>query len=527
MSHELLTCAEMGRADQATIAGGTAGITLMEAAGAAVAQEVMAALGPQPRRVVVLAGPGNNGGDGWVAARHLATAGWPVEVASTVARGALRGDARLAADQWMGSVLPISEAAARFAAAPDETAPPVVIDALFGAGLSRPIEGEVADLLASLAASPAAVVAVDVPSGVSGDDGAVMGMAAPAMLTVSFFRPKPGHWLMPGRALRGRLVIADIGIQDGVLREIAPVTMLNRPSLWRHALGAPVASDHKYRRGHLVVAGGPPETAGAARLAARAGLRAGAGLVTIACLSDALSIYAGADPAVMTRVSPTPEAFEQLLRDRKVAAAVLGPGQGVDALTRDWVRRALARLPAAVLDADALTAFAATPDLLFDQIREVTGDGARVVLTPHDGEFARIFPDLSDAGRLDRARIAADRTGAVVVLKGADSVIAAPGGAGGGSGGGARIAINGNAPARLATAGAGDVLAGITGGLLAQGLPAFEAAAAAVWLHGAAARRLPRGLIAEDLPDALPAVLDAVAPGTDPTLDPLGFGLDG
>ncbi|MEN2979188.1 NAD(P)H-hydrate dehydratase [Tistrella bauzanensis] len=527
MSYELLTCDEMGRADRAAIAGGIAGSALMEAAGQAVAREVVAAFGPQPRRVVVLAGPGNNGGDGWVAARVLAEAGWPVDILSLVAVARLAGDARLAADRWTGRVLPLSQAEDRLKPTDSDAAAPVVIDALFGAGLARPVDGEAARLLSLVQVLDLPVVAVDVPSGVSGDDGQVRGMAVRAALTVSFFRAKPGHWLLPGRDLRGRLVIADIGIPPAVLRPIGPRIAINRPPLWQAALTAPAAGDHKYRRGHLVVAGGPPETAGAARLAAHAGLRAGAGLVTVACLSDAMSIFAGTDPAVMTRVVPTPEAFERMLQTRRVAAAVLGPGQGVDALTRDWVRRAIACLPALVLDADALTAFEDSAADLFSQIRAATARGARIVITPHDGEFGRLFPDLAADGgtRIERVRAAADRCGAVVVLKGADTVIAGPDDAGAPAHG--RLAINGNAPARLATAGAGDVLAGIAGGLLAQGMAAFEAAAAAVWLHGAAARLLPRGMIAEDIAGMLPRVLQAVAPSDDDGLDALGFGLDG
>jgi ADP-dependent NAD(P)H-hydrate dehydratase / NAD(P)H-hydrate epimerase len=483
----VLTVDESYAADAAAAEMGVAGVELMGNAGRAVAEAVRARWQHQP--VAVLCGPGNNGGDGFVAARHLAAAGWPVKLALLGERSHLTGDAAHHAAAWDGAVHALSPAVLEEGA--------LVIDALFGAGLSRPLEGAARETIQAVAAGGFPVVAVDVPSGLSGDSGRVLGDAlAPADLTVTFFRKKPGHLLLPGRTYCGDLVVADIGIPETVLRGIQPGGFENGPDLWGPCYPWRGPQDHKYRFGHALVVGGDTMT-GAARLASRAALRVGAGLVTLACPERQLPIYAMASASVITAPLGGRGDFRSLLGDLRRNAVLLGPGNGINNETRG---RALAALLAGrqiVLDADALSVFERDPEVLFDAIAHI-GPGA-AVLTPHDGEFARLFADLvSNADRLARARAGAAVSGAVVLLKGGDTVIAAADG---------RAAINTNAPPELATAGTGDVLAGLVVGLLAQGMPAFEAAAAACWLHGEAAQRLGPGLISEDLSEALPAVL--------------------
>jgi NAD(P)H-hydrate epimerase len=481
----LLTVAEMGRADAAAIAGGIPGITLMEAAGRAVAAEAFRRWGP--RATLVLAGPGNNGGDGYVAARHLAAAGWPVRLAALVPASALKGDAALAAARWSGPAAPLDESAL--------AERPLVIDALFGAGLARPLEGAARAMVEAVAAGGLDCLGVDVPSGVHGDTGAVLGAAPPCRATVTFFRRKPGHLLLPGRALCGELVVADIGIPDRVLTAIAPRQRENGPPAWREALPVRRLDDHKYRRGHaLLVAGGG--MAGAIRLAARAARRIGAGLVSVAAPPESHAAVAADWPGTMLLPLGAPEDVPTLLADARRNALLIGPGAGADRATAARTRAILATRRAAVLDADALTAFAGDPAGLFAAI------AGPCILTPHEGEFSRLFDLPAGLGKLERARRAAAASGAVVLLKGADTVIAGPDGT---------ALINANAPPTLATGGSGDVLAGLAVGLLAQGMPALDAAGAAAWMHGAAAARFGPGLIAEDLVEALPAVLRALA----------------
>lgn len=486
---EILSVSEMGQADRAAIAGGIPGFALMHSAGRAVAMVADAMAGEGA--VLVIAGPGNNGGDGFVAATELAGRGREVSVMLLGERAALKGDAALAAADWQGPVT---------RCAPEAIGDPaLIIDALFGAGLDRAITGDAAVMIAAMNASGAPVLAVDLPSGVNGDSGAVMGVAVHAAATVTFFRRKPAHLLLPGRVLCGEVHVADIGIPEKVLATIAPLTFENVPELWADAVPVPRIEGHKYARGHAVVVSGTVAATGAARLAARAALRAGAGLVTVASPHDALVVNAAALTAVMVREAGTPEELAALLADRRLNACVIGPGAGVGARTRELVSAALAAGCGLVLDADALTSFADDPPALFGAIAEGTRSG--VILTPHDGEFCRLFKEIAPAdqtlAKLERARAAARRAGAVVLLKGADTVIAAPDG---------RAAITANAPPWLATAGAGDVLSGMIGGLLAQSVPAFEAACMAAWMHGEAAQAFGPGLIAEDLAALLPGV---------------------
>jgi NAD(P)H-hydrate epimerase len=470
----LLTTAEMYGADRAAMAAGVAGPQLMEKAGAAVADEIKRRWSPRP--TLVLCGPGNNGGDGFVAARLLAEADWPVRVALLGTRDKLKGDAAWAAGTWQGPVELLQPNAFVGAA--------LVVDAIFGAGLDRAVEGVARATIEALAGSGLPVVAVDVPSGVSGDSGEILDAAAPAQVTVTFFRRKPGHLLQPGRALCGDVVVADIGIPASVLTEIAPATAENAPALWSHALPVPKPSDHKYSRGHVVVIGG--EMTGAARLAAMAAARIGAGMVTVLAPAASLPMLASLPAAIIVAARPKPPALGEWLRQRRAAAVLIGPGLGHTSEARAYINACLAADLPAVLDADALTAFADHAEGLSRPRRRAT------VLTPHAGEFARVFGG-QQGNRLDRTRAAAASTGAILVAKANDTIIADPAG---------RAAINANAPPWLASAGTGDVLAGMILGLLGQGMPGFEAAAAAVWLHGARAQERGQNLIADDLVNA-------------------------
>jgi ADP-dependent NAD(P)H-hydrate dehydratase / NAD(P)H-hydrate epimerase len=487
LTHDLLTTSEMAEADRLSIACGIPGIALMESAGRAVAEAAGAMMKPGAK-VAVLCGPGNNGGDGFVAARVLAGRGFDVSLALLGSRETLKGDALLAAQGWDGPILAPESV--------DLAAQDLIIDALFGAGLSRPVTGEAETLVRAINRSGRPVLAVDVPSGLDGNTGQAEGAVVAAQKTVTFFRMKPGHVLYPGRRLCGETVVADIGIPATVLATIKPQTCTNDASLWKHALRVPSEEGHKFDRGHLLVLSGGIESTGAARLAAHAGARAGAGLVTVASPSDALAVNAAALSDIMVRSSDGATGLEHLLEDKRRNAVVLGPGAGAGEPLKSCVRLVLDKGRALVLDADALTSFSSNAAGLKALIGE--NHASSCVATPHDGEFSRLFAAeshiLSASGRLERARRAAAFLGLVVVLKGPDCVIAAPDG---------RALINTNGSPWLATAGSGDVLAGAIGGFLAQSLPAFEAAAAAVWLHAEAGRALGAGLLARDLPVAM------------------------
>ena len=489
---ELLTPRDMSRADQLAVEHGVASLALMEAAGRAVADAARRLVKPGGR-IAVLCGPGNNGGDGFVAARLLKRASYDVRLFLAGDKTALKGDAAEMARRFDGPVRPLDPF--------QFDSLNLVIDALFGAGLTRPIEGVAADVIAAVAEHGTPVLAVDVPSGLDGETGQVLGPVLKATETVTFFRLKPGHLLYPGRGLCGHVRVADIGIPPRVLDELDIKAFANKPALWRDRFPRPSAEGHKYGRGHALVVSGPPEATGACRLGARGALRAGAGLVTVASPLDAVSVNALHLTAIMLKPFEGPEGLAALLGDVRKNSVLIGPGVGVGEATCRLVEAALRSEAAVVLDADALTSFAGQADRLRAALAERSS--GRVVLTPHDGEFARLFGD-DEGTRFDRARKGAADIGAVVLLKGPDTVIAAPDGA---------AAINFNAPPWLATAGSGDVLAGFITGLLAQRMPAFAAAAAAAWLHGEAASDFGPGLIAEDLPERLPVVLSRLLDG--------------
>jgi hydroxyethylthiazole kinase-like uncharacterized protein yjeF len=484
---ELLTAEEMACADRLTSEGGVPGATLMENAGRAVADEVSRRF-PDAETVAVLCGPGNNGGDGFVAARHLKERGYKVRLGFNGDPARLPADAAAMAERWGEARQKLSSDLL--------SGGDVVVDALFGASLARPIEGAFAELIDRVNASDLPVVAIDVPSGIDGTTGEVRGTAIKAIATVTFFRRKPGHLLLPGRLHCGEVKLAQIGIPDSVLATIAPKTFANKPSLWLSDFRWPKPEGHKYARGHAVVVSGPAYSTGAARLGARGALRAGAGLVTVASPRDAIKVNAAQLTAIMVRgEADDARALASLLADERKNAVLIGPGVGLGERTKELVRAALASKAAVVLDADAITSFADDAKQLFAAIKSRE---APVVITPHDGEFARLFGDLQAASKLERARAAAARSGATILLKGPDTVVAAPDGL---------ASINANTSPWLATAGSGDVLGGMVAGLLAQRMDGFHAASAATWLHGAAARAFGPGLIAEDISEMLPAVL--------------------
>jgi NAD(P)H-hydrate epimerase len=494
MANELLAVSQSYEADRLAVAAGMPSLTLMENAGRAAADAICERW--QPCTVAVLCGRGNNGGDGFVVARHLRARGWDVRLALLGRRDSLEGDAAEMARRWDGPDEPVS------ATILDDAA--LVVDALFGAGLSRRLEGAAKEVVAALNKLPVPVVAVDVPSGLHGDLGRPVegkdGLCVEADLTVTFFRKKPAHVLMPGRLKCGEVIVADIGIPAAELRTIQTRMFENGPALWGTRYPWPDPLGHKYGRGHCVVVSGPAHATGAARLAARGALRVGAGLVSVASPPDAVPINATALTAIMVKPFAGAGGLADLLKDARFNAVVIGPGCGAGRETQDLIAAVLAGKTAAVLDADALTSFKDEPNALFAQLREAA------VLTPHEGEFERIFPGLlaKAQNRIEAARAAAATAKCTVLLKGPDTMIAAPDG---------RAAVNTNAPPWLATAGSGDVLSGMIGGLMAQGMDSFEAACAGAWLHGEAANCFAIGLIAEDIPEMLPPVLRALHDG--------------
>lgn len=502
MSNELLSPAEMAEADRLAIATGPLdGIGLMRRAGEAVAAVVLAHY-PQASRVHVLCGPGNNGGDGYVIARILAASGVDTAI---WASGAPRPgtDAALAAAECPIKPRPLSEFAAEVGS--------IVVDALYGAGLSKPLSGEDARAVEVATELGLPVVAVDLPSGVSGESGDILGRAFRAQVTVTFARRKPGHLLLPGRERCGQIVLADIGIGDGVIAQLKSQTFENRPAVWLKEFPVPAIDAHKYKRGHVGVFSGGPSATGAARLSAMAAARSGAGAVTVLSPANAMQVNAMHLTSIMLREADAIEDVHDFLGDRRSSSFVLGPGFGVGDKARDFALAVLARtrrdggVEGLVLDADGITSFRNASSTLFEAASRP--DAPALIMTPHEGEFGRLFPEITDdksLSKLAKARSAAARANATVVYKGADTVIAAPDG---------RAAINSNGAPWLATAGSGDVLAGIIAGLLAQGMPAFEAACAAVWIHAEAGSRFGPGLIAEDLTLALLPVLRELVGG--------------
>lgn len=476
MARDILTVAQMAEADRDAITRGASVMTLMERAGEAVADAVRSRYARRP--VVIWCGPGDNGGDGYVTARHLRRRGWPVVVEA--ASPPSSEGCRWAASRWKGEVRPVSA---------DTAAGTLYIDALFGAGLSRPLEGEVARLARATREWAAPIVAVDTPSGLLGDTGGALGGAAfRADLTVTFHRRKLAHVLLEGRKACGEIVVADIGLGPTPAGELFE----NDPELWGSRFPWPALDAHKHSRGRLNVIGGEMWRTGAARLAARGALRIGAGAVTLLSPPGALATNAAHLEAIM--LAPFGAEADLAVAAEEADAVIIGPAAGVGEGTVRNLQALASTGAALVVDADALSSFRYDVESLFACLDRDD------VLTPHPGEFERIFPGLlaRSPERIAAAREAARRAGAVVLLKGPDTVVAAPDG---------RAAVSLNGTPWLATAGSGDVLAGFIGGLIAQGMDSFEAACAGAWIHAECGARHGPGLIAEDLPGLAPAVL--------------------
>lgn len=479
--YAVLTAGEMIAAERAAFDAGVAAFTLMTRAGDGLANAILAKR--KTGTILFLNGPGNNGGDGWVAAELLRRKGWQVKCCALKIPD---GDSCAAAEafgKWQGEAVEFPDDLSSF---------DVIVDALFGIGLRRPVEGRAAEWINAANETKALRMAVDIPSGIASDSGQVLGTAFAADLTVTFSQKKRGHLLMPGLELCGEIDVVDIGIDP-----VAAIVFENDPGIWKDKAPHPGKGDYKQTRGHLLVIGGAAGMSGAARMAARAGLRSGAGLVTTLAPAAALSTYAEKQLAVMSRGYGSPKEFSEAIASGKFTAFVIGPGNGVGAETRGRVLEVLATGKPCVLDADALTSFESNPKALFKKLHE------NAVLTPHLGEFRRLWPDLdpshdSGADKITAVQKASARAGAVILLKGPDTVIAHPD---------SKTLVNVHASAHLATAGSGDVLAGIIGGFLTQKVKPLLAAGAGTWIHGEAGIRLGQGLIAEDLIEEIPLVL--------------------
>ncbi len=518
---DLLTAAQMRAVERAAMdSGQVTGLELMERAGQGVVDAIfeqwpvlrdrgaspstsLGYLGPDeedPLRAVVLCGPGNNGGDGFVVARLLHELGWVVRVCLYGDPEKLPPDARVNCDRWTA----LGQVEAPVDAVIDAEGAHLVVDALFGTGLARPVEIDLRDICKVQQGDKQPFwVAIDVPSGLCSDSGRILGRCRAADLTVTFHTEKPGQHLADGPEMCGRLSVRSIGLEgwtERVLRD-GSVQRLDAPTVPLSKVSA-----HKFSHGHALILSGGSGKTGAARLSARGALRVGAGLVTLGVPPAAQLEVAAQVTAIMLARVDGARGLSDVLSDQRLNALCLGPGLGVER-SRELVPVALSHRRATVLDADALTAFAEDPSTLFAQLHQTC------VLTPHGGEFARLFPDLAEAlagpaikgpafSKTDATREAAKRAGCIVLFKGADTVIAAPDG---------RCSIHAatyeHAAPWLATAGAGDVLAGFISGLLARGFEPMRAAETGAWLHAECARSFGPGLIAEDLPEALPKIL--------------------
>ncbi|ATG47264.1 bifunctional ADP-dependent NAD(P)H-hydrate dehydratase/NAD(P)H-hydrate epimerase [Celeribacter ethanolicus] len=562
---ELLTSAQMRAVERAAIdSGEVSGLELMERAGQGVVAAIFEEwpeLALSSYKAVVLCGPGNNGGDGFVIARLLKQRGWEVEVFLYGDPEKLPPDAKANYERWreVGEVAPLNTREFRHSDCD------VVVDALFGTGVSRALSGEALSTMSQLAGANGdrydKIVCVDCPSGLCLDSGRVLAQPSnPALadlpiqlnqlprsrypyggigfaaLTVTFDSPKCGHFLDDGPFLCGKLRVVDIGVQDFrensrrdildksgqktgraaklvrrpevCLVHMSPIVKENRSFAQPLMLWGKDPQDHKYTHGHPLILSGLSGKTGAARLSARAALRVGAGLVTLGTPHEAVTEVAAQITTIMLTEIDTPEILTRVLTDKRLNALCIGPGFGVER-AGEFLPYALAAKRATVLDADALTALSESETGFADL-------HANCVLTPHAGEFKRLFPDLATKlaeppikgpaySKVDATREAAKRAGCTVLFKGPDTVIASPNG---------RCSINAavydRAAPWLATAGSGDVLAGLITGLLARGLAPHHAAETAAWLHVEAARSFGPGLIAEDLPEELPKVFRAL-----------------
>lgn len=511
----LLNAAEMRAADAFAINNGISGEFLMNRAGAFVADAVEK-LNEGPVNTLILAGPGNNGGDAFVAARLLKQRGYNISLALICSLESLKGDARVMADSWLCCGGHINQQALGTGAkslCKDLKGAEVIIDGLLGAGLDRPITGKLADLIDKINQCTVPIIAIDIPTGIEGDTGQIRGVAIKASHTVSFFRAKPGHYLLPGRTHCGSLSIHDIGIPGRAINQIKPNTWKNDPSLWRGAFRQSTQGQHKYNKGAALIVSGDTAMRGAATLACNAAINCGAGLVTTVLEKPEAPPPNLLSSIMITSFPEKAEGLFRIIKDRKITAALIGPGAKPDATTRSRVETLMNAGCHLVLDAGALTAFKGEnlSKIVFSansskskNITERNTHQTQFVMTPHEGEFEALFGKIGEEGKLAAARKAAVQINAIIILKGADTVIAAPDG---------RAIINTNAPSTLATAGTGDVLAGIITAFLANNMPGFEAAAAAAYIHAQAANQLDHEFPADELITQLPIAKSQILKG--------------
>ena len=465
---EILTAEQMRNADKKTVAKIMPETQLMENAGFAAACQIARSYRKRP--VLVLCGTGNNGGDGLVVARVLRQWGWPAEVALTGPEKKMTASARLNAEKFHGPKNQLSFKRLEQM----KKSGGLIVDAVFGTGLSRPVQSDISDFFNAVNESGLPCVAIDIPSGVSADTGEVLGTALRCDMTVTFCRPKAGHFLYPGKEYAGLLSVCPIGIPDDFVKETGASVYENSPELFHLPETTPYA--HKYSRGTVLIRAG--QMTGAARLAANASRRAGAGMTILSCSSNVYPVFAADTAGTVVRIADTVQDFSVLLSSGKISAAVIGMGATENEDTKSFLHLIVDSEIPFVADAGALPFIKGIKDR------------SRAVLTPHEGEFHRLFPDLPEQDKLTRALNAAETLGCVIVLKGADTVVAAPDG---------KAVINATTCYDLATAGSGDVLDGIIGAMLAEGLSPFEAACAGVWLHSRAAEKAGKNLIAEDI----------------------------
>lgn len=486
MNTEILSITQMKQAEDASLSGRTSSYTLMQRAGRAVADIVRERYEKQP--VMVLCGSGNNGGDGFIAASELKRKKWDVTVACKLEAEYLEGDVARAAEEWGDDFETLDKVKL-----PEDG---IIIDAIFGTGLEREITGDAQEVLFALQRSSCSVVAVDFPSGVYADSGDCQPCTPQADLTVTFFRKKMGHILLPGRVACGDIIVSDIGMKDDVLDEIeGEIVHENDPSLgWQEDASTKAFWTHKYHHGHIAVLGGKVLT-GATVLTSLSALRIGAGLVTIAAHPDVVNVYRMASPSLMVEPLQEMARFkDHYAKDDRRNVLLIGPGAGLEneGALKKIVFDATASERICVLDADALSVFENDTRTFYKSLHK------SCILTPHEGEFERIFPGLQGS-KVDRALEASRKTGAIIVLKGADTVVASPNG---------KAVINTTGCGWMATAGTGDVLAGMIAGLVARKvLNLFDATCAAVWMHGKASELAGPGMISEDLSSHIPSVL--------------------
>ncbi len=501
---ELYNLSEMQSADKLAIKSGISGIFLMEQAGSRVASHVER-LCNGPCRVCILAGPGNNGGDAFVIARLLRQRAYKIDMhLLCTKRGQIeddKTDAQFMKKKWEKNGGITHQLITKTDFKSKISSYDLIIDGLFGAGLSRDIQEPLAAIIEEINHSKTPVLAIDVPSGLNGDSGQIMGTAIKATYTSSFYRPKQGHYLYPGREICGELYIDNIGIPERVNEELSVNQHINTPEQWSSIGRSKQQNSHKYNHGSVMVVSGAKTMRGAAVLSSNAAMRAGAGLVTIAEAKDDLEVHPRSFAAIMQIEVPKTDSQEEwakVQKQKKVSATLIGPGCLPNEETKNRVLSLIECSERIILDAGAITAFAGVKKKLANALNKRSEKEPISVLTPHEGEFKKLFPEVDMANKVDAAREAAKQLNAIIVLKGPDTVIAAPQG---------KVLVNINAPSSLATAGSGDVLAGIIVSLASnQELPLYEAAAAAVYIHSECANRIGTELIADDLIDHIAAV---------------------